>query len=236
LNSTDVALIKNLPSSVNSTRHCIGPDCMISTDLVNLKNLSSLVNSSSLCSGSTCLNAGDVAYLKAWVENATAISVQAQPAPQIVDLTSNSIVSTYAGTGQSGTTNGNLSVATFQRPIGITVSQDNTIYIADVFSHSIRKISPDGIVSLLAGSGSNSFADGVGSAASFREPRGVAVGPNGNVYVADYFNHRIRVITPQGVVSTLAGSSAGFANGNGTSAQSTDMADNFVKWDSVRRR
>ena len=80
---------------------------------------------------------------------------------------------------------------------------------------------PAGIVTTLAGSGTNAVADGTGDAASFHFPRGVAVSPNGEtVYVADYANHRIRTIdTSNRVVTTLAGSGTGtFADGTGTAA------------------
>ena len=78
----------------------------------------------------------------------------------------------------------------------------------------IRKITSAGVVTTLAGSGSQGSANGTGTAASFNSPRGVAVDGSGNVYVADTYNHLIRKITSAGVVTTLAGSgSSGSANG-----------------------
>ncbi|MFY8033362.1 MAG: lectin-like protein, partial [Flexibacteraceae bacterium] len=88
----------------------------------------------------------------------------------------------------------------------------------EYFGHSIRKITPAGVVSNFAG-GTGGTADGTGAAAQFNNPTSVAVGPNGNVYVTDQTNNRIRQITPAGVVTTLAGSSGGFADGTGSSAQ-----------------
>ena len=80
------------------------------------------------------------------------------------------------------------------------------MYIADTFNHTIRKITPGGVVSTLAGlAGNTGSADGTGSAARFNSPRGVAVDSAGNVYVGDTNNHTIRMITPGGVVTTLAG-------------------------------
>ena len=98
-------------------------------------------------------------------------------------------------------------------------SSDN-IYVADTNNHCIWKITSAGVVSTLAGSGDADFADGTGTAAQFNYPHGVAVDSSGNIYVADESNHRIREITPTGVVSTFAGSgTVAFANGAGSTAR-----------------
>ncbi|VDA99411.1 hypothetical protein S1OALGB6SA_479, partial [Olavius algarvensis spirochete endosymbiont] len=83
----------------------------------------------------------------------------------------------------------------------------------------MRRITPAGVVSTLAGTGSAGSGNGTGTAAQFNHPAGVAVDSSGNVYVADSDNRRIRRITPAGVVSTFAGSTAGFADGIGNTAQ-----------------
>ena len=95
------------------------------------------------------------------------------------------------------------------------------VYVADQVNHRIRKITPAGVVSTLAGTGTRGFADGAGTKAWFDEPIGVAVDSSGNVYVADSYNHRIRKITPADrVVSTIAGSgTADSADGTGTAAK-----------------
>jgi hypothetical protein len=99
------------------------------------------------------------------------------------------------------------------------VDANGTAYVADYYDNRIRKITSDGVVTTLAGNGSGAFADGVGTSASFYHPRGVAVDAFGAVYVADYSNSRIRKISSQGVVTTLAGSgNQAFADGAGTSA------------------
>jgi RHS repeat-associated protein len=127
--------------------------------------------------------------------------------------------STYAGTGLYGSYNGQSNVSSFYYPCYTTFDASGNMYVADFYNHKVRKISPSGVVSTLAGSGIAGYQDGAGSTARFVYPSGVAVDASGNVYVTDRDNHRIRKITPSGVVSTLAGSgSIGSANGTGTAA------------------
>src|SRR5207245_241671 len=90
------------------------------------------------------------------------------------------------------------------------------VYVADTFNYTIRKITPDGVVTTLAGSaGQPGSADGTGSAARFGSrslaPQGVAVDLAGNVYVADTGNFTIRKVTPDGSVTTLAGAAQAVA-------------------------
>ncbi|VDA99528.1 hypothetical protein S1OALGB6SA_597, partial [Olavius algarvensis spirochete endosymbiont] len=73
---------------------------------------------------------------------------------------------------------------------------EGNVYVADHVNHRIRKITPAGMVSTIAGTGAAAFANGAGNATQFNFPYGVAVDSSGNVYVADAFNHRIRKITP----------------------------------------
>lgn len=117
-----------------------------------------------------------------------------------------SSTSTFAGNGSSGTVDGKSSVATFNRPSKISVDHFGNLYVADELNNKIRKITPDGIVTTLAGSGkAGSENSNTGSKASFNRPGGIGVDKLGNIYVADVFNHKIRKITASGAVTTLAG-------------------------------
>jgi sugar lactone lactonase YvrE len=122
-------------------------------------------------------------------------------------IASGGTVTTIAGTaGASGNADGAGAAARFNNPSNVAVGADGTLYVTDSGNHTIRKITPAGIVTTLAGTaGVTGNADGVGAAAQFNQPWGIAVDAAGNVYVADTENYLIRKITPAGAVSTLAG-------------------------------
>ncbi len=137
-------------------------------------------------------------------------------------VTAAGVVSTLAGSpGVSGTNNGTGSAATFWDPQGLALDGATNIYVADSFNNTIRKITPAGSVSTIAGSaGSFGSADGTGAAARFWQPQGATVDSLGNIYVADGANGTIRKITSGSVVATLAGSaSVGITNGTGDGAR-----------------
>ena len=114
-------------------------------------------------------------------------------------------VITIAGNQKAGAVDGRGGDASFRSPAGICIDNRGFIYIADRGNNLIRVISPEGIVSTLAGSGKTGFADGNGKTAMFNAPTGIAVDRAGYVYVADQVNNRIRKISPAGYVSTFTG-------------------------------
>jgi sugar lactone lactonase YvrE len=103
-------------------------------------------------------------------------------------------------------------VAAFASPYGVAVDAAGTLYVADTYNHRVCKISPQGAVTVLAGS-TQGFSDGLGSAAQFNSPTGVVVDGEGRVFVADAGNNRIRCISPLGAVTTVAGDKQGYLNG-----------------------
>jgi len=136
---------------------------------------------------------------------------------RIRKITPHGVVSTIAGSGVSGIKNGDASSAQFSHPRGIGLDQQGNLYVTDSSNHQIRKITCSGVVSTLAGS-ARGYKDGIGSQAQFDYPFGIMIDKEGNLLVADSNNHRIRKVTPQGVVSTVAGSNKGHVDGASTSA------------------
>jgi sugar lactone lactonase YvrE len=152
-------------------------------------------------------------------------------------VTPNSVVTTLAGlAGSFGSADGTGSAARFLSPTGVTVDSVGNIYVSDFGNNTIRKMTPAGEVTTLAGlAGDNGYGsrDGTGDTARFGGPFGVSVDSTGNVYVADTGNNTIRKVTPAGVVATLAGlaGSSGSADGTGSAARFDNPRD--VAVDSV---
>ncbi len=135
------------------------------------------------------------------------------------------VVTTFIGSPSvRGSADGTGSAATFHHTKGVVHDSAGNVYVADGFNHTIRKVTPAGVVTTLAGTAGPAGVgnvDGTGAAALFREPMGLAIDSSGtNLYVADRNNHNIRkIVIATGVVTTLAGSGvAGNANGTGTAA------------------
>lgn len=153
-------------------------------------------------------------------------------------ITPGGIVTTLAGTaGVSGSTDGTGAAARFLGLGGIAADAAGNVYVADLFNYAVRKITPAGVVTTLAGTARlRGSSDGTGTAARFNEPGGVAADNAGNVYLADHGNHTIRRITSGGTVTTLAGTAGikGSVDGNGPAARfaspvrvATDAAGNI---------
>ncbi len=130
-------------------------------------------------------------------------------------ITSAGVVTTLAGSaGLAGNSDGIASAARFTLPVGIAVDASGNLYIGDEDRGTIRKITPGGLVSTLAGkAGDNGGSDGIGAEAHFGSPDGVAVDAFGNVFVSDSSNNAIRKITASGVVTTIGGNRVGIAGG-----------------------
>ena len=124
-------------------------------------------------------------------------------------------VTTIAGNGKAAYVNGQADKAEFFSPTGIVIDKQQNLFVAD-YNH-IRKITPDGIVSTFAGNDSLGYRDGQANVARFNFINDVVMDDAGNIYVTD--DNRIREISPQGNVSTIAGSTAGYSDGDSASAK-----------------
>lgn len=160
------------------------------------------------------------------VEGGTNIFVADTLNHTIREITSDGVVTTFAGTaGDFGTTDGTNSAAQFNRPAGLALDGSGDLFVTDLGNHTIRKITPAGVVSTVAGlPGVLGSADGTNCGARFCEPEGIAVDGAGNVYVADAGNQTVRELTPMGtdwVVTTIAGwaGNDGSSDGSGIGAR-----------------
>jgi sugar lactone lactonase YvrE len=138
-------------------------------------------------------------------------------------VTQAGVVTTLAGAaGQNGSADGTGSAARFTVPYAIATDASGNIFVADSFADTIRKVTPAGVVTTIAGLALTSGStDGAGAAARFNFPTGIAVDSAGNAYVADTYNQTIRKISPAGDVTTLAGTpgASGSADGIGAAAR-----------------
>ncbi|MCD0487364.1 DUF6443 domain-containing protein [Pedobacter sp. MC2016-14] len=136
------------------------------------------------------------------------------------------VVSTFAGSYWSGDDNGQGTAAKFNLPSGMANDRNGNVYVADYSNNKIRKITPSGLVTTVAGNLAAGALDGLAANATFNGPTSIAVDGDDNIFVADFNNHKIRKITPAGVVSTFAGSGVdGVEDGLGTASSFSHPMD-----------
>jgi DNA-binding beta-propeller fold protein YncE len=140
---------------------------------------------------------------------------------QIKVLTPEGAIAVVAGAGSPGFVDGLGTSAAFKEPRGLVFDTERRLlYVADSANHAVRRVTLEGVVTTVAGSGQPGDRSGIGTDALFKEPRGVAVDITGNLYVADAGNHKIRRVATDGAVVTVAGSGReGFADGQAAEAR-----------------
>jgi len=162
----------------------------------------------------------------------------------------NGIINTIAGNGARGFSGdgGPATNASLTYPYGVAVDAAGAVYIADCYNYRVRKVEANGIINTIAGAGSHAFSGdgGPATSASLNYAYGVAVGAAGAVYIADYYNYRVRKVEANGVISTLAGNGLFRFGGDGgpaTNAQlsspyggASDGAGNFYIADQMNHR
>ncbi|WP_093304022.1 NHL repeat-containing protein [Pseudoxanthomonas sp. CF385] len=153
------------------------------------------------------------------MEDGTRYVADAGDTNRIRRIAPDGTVSTLAG-GIEGFSDGTGSAAAFNTPSALARDLDDNLYVADTGNHAIRRITPQGVVTTIAGTGEPGYRDGPGAQAQFNGPVGVAVDGRGRILVADTYNDRVRVIGRDGQVTTLAGGETpGFLDGTGTQAR-----------------
>ncbi len=160
------------------------------------------------------------------------------------------IIATIAGTGEYGDNGdgGPAVQAQLAFPTGVAVDAAGNLYIADSYNHRIRRVDASGTITTIAGTGARGFSGDGGPAvvAQLHEPRGVAVDGSGNLYIADFYNHRVRRVDASGTITTIAGTGArGFSGDGGPAVQAqlafptgvaVDAAGNLYIADSYNHR
>jgi uncharacterized protein (TIGR03437 family) len=135
-----------------------------------------------------------------------------------------SLVTTIAGNGGAGAAgDGGLApFAQLNQPTACAADSAGNLYIADTYNHSIRKVDPTGTITTVAGTGiaGNGGDEGPATSASLNAPRGIAVDDNGDLYISDTGNNAIRLVTPDGLIHTIAGTGTAGFSGDGGAALS----------------
>ncbi len=149
----------------------------------------------------------------------------------VMKVSPTEMLTVVAGNGIRGFSGdgGPATAASLNQPHSVTVDAAGNLYIADRFNHRIRKVSPDGIITTVAGTGEASFSgdEGPATSASLNQPFGIAVDATGNLYIADRFNHRIRKVSPDGIITTVAGTGEASFSGDEGPAISASLNQLF---------
>ena len=143
-------------------------------------------------------------------------------------VTSSGIITTFAGTGDSGSSgDGGAAIsARIGYPYGVSVDISGNVYIADTDNNKIRMVNSTGIITTFAGTGTKggSGDGGAATSAHLSSPRGVSVDISGNVYIADGYNHKIRMVNSTGIITTFAGTGTAGSSGDGSAATAAQLA------------
>lgn len=184
---------------------------------------------------STKADADNVPAIEAYLNFPVGIAIAGDGTVYIADtknhrirkINSKGFIETVAGTGTAGFSGdgGKANAARINNPMGISFDSAGNLYFADTFNHRIRKITPAGIISTVAGRGNPGFAgdNGPGTAARLFYPKGVHSGPDGRLYIADTFNSRIRVVAADGTITTIAGNGKFGFGGDGGNSRTAEL-------------
>jgi len=148
---------------------------------------------------------------------------------RIRKVTAAGVISTYAGNGTAGYfgDGGAATSAEISNARGVALDNSGNLYIADLNNMRVRKVTPSGVISTVAGNGTQGYSGdgGAATSAELNQPIGVALDTSGGLYIADSFNNRIRKVTAAGVISTVAGNGTFGYSGDGGPATSAELAD-----------
>ena len=150
---------------------------------------------------------------------------------KIRKVTSTGIITTFAGTGSGGSSGdgGAATSAQLNSPVGMSVDISGNVYFADYSNNKIRMVSSIGIITTIAGTGAvgSSGDGGAATSAQLCFPRGVSVDISGNVYIADTFNNKIRMVTSKAIITTFAGTGTFGSGGDGGAAISAQLSNTY---------